>query len=248
MRRAHGVLRPKIESTGCVRGGLPCFNLSGPAEWRGQVSGRPSRACSRVVSLLSDCAHRQTARPVCRWLTVSEAGIHERISSRGASGEIWTARRAWDAEVSGDESEQALASGKVAGAVVPSHIRSAAPDGRLSRHAVGREPRFMMNCRGGMCCAIRANRPSSIAFPTQKTLKVDGSTRSPFVLDAAMRSKAHRRHANGVGQTGLDTPIVRRSHKARSRACIKSCSARTIDTAALTLIAIGRNDPSGFQR
>ena len=93
---------------GCARGGLPCFNLGGPAEWRGRVSGRPSRACSRIVSLLSDCAHRETARPVCRWLTVSEAEIHERISSRGASGEIWTARRAWDAEVSGDESGRAL--------------------------------------------------------------------------------------------------------------------------------------------
>ena len=31
--------------------------------------------------------------------------MHELISNRVASGEIWTARRAWDAEVSGDESE-----------------------------------------------------------------------------------------------------------------------------------------------
>ena len=42
------------------------------------------------------------------WFTVSEAEMHELISNRVASGEIWTARRAWDAEVSGDESGRAL--------------------------------------------------------------------------------------------------------------------------------------------
>ena len=42
------------------------------------------------------------------WFTVSEAEMHELISNRVASGEIWTARRAWDAEVSGDESKRAL--------------------------------------------------------------------------------------------------------------------------------------------
>jgi hypothetical protein len=34
--------------------------------------------------------------------------MHELISNRGASGEIWTARRARNAEVSGDESGWAL--------------------------------------------------------------------------------------------------------------------------------------------
>ncbi len=92
LRDAYGGLRPKIESTGCVRRGLPCFNLGGPAEWRGQVSGRPSRACSRVVSLLSDCAHRETARPERSLVHSSSGRKHAGRENRAGSRKDWTTR------------------------------------------------------------------------------------------------------------------------------------------------------------
>ena len=92
LRRAYGGLRPKLERTDCARGGLPCFNLGGPAEWRGQVSGRPSRACSRVVSLLSDCAHRETARPERSLVHSSSGRKHAGRENRAGSRKDWTTR------------------------------------------------------------------------------------------------------------------------------------------------------------
>jgi hypothetical protein len=71
-----------------------------PAQWRGRVPGRPSRACPRIVSPRIE----RPRAPICLWFTIPEAEMHELISNRGASGEIWTARRARNAEVSGDES------------------------------------------------------------------------------------------------------------------------------------------------
>jgi len=63
LRRAYGVLRPKLESTGCARGGLPCFNLGGPNARRGGVPGQSSPRSRWIVSMLSDRAHRDTSRP-----------------------------------------------------------------------------------------------------------------------------------------------------------------------------------------
>ena len=89
----------------CVRAlrqGVACEAVSrgGPAQWRGRVPGRPSRACPRIVSPRIE----RPRAPICLWFTIPEAEMHELISNRGASGEIWTARRARNAEVSGDES------------------------------------------------------------------------------------------------------------------------------------------------
>ena len=55
LRRAYAVLRQGVACAEVSRGG--------PAEWRGRVLGRRSRSCSRIVSMLSDRAHRETSRP-----------------------------------------------------------------------------------------------------------------------------------------------------------------------------------------
>ena len=66
----------------------------------GRVPGRPSRACPRIGSPRME--RLRTLKGL--WFTIPEAEMHELMSNRGASGEIRTARRAQDAEVSGDES------------------------------------------------------------------------------------------------------------------------------------------------
>ena len=86
----------RFAARGCVRGGLSRWasGMLGPS------AGRPSRACSRIVSPRIE----RPRAPICLWFTVPEAEMHELISNRGASAKLRTARRGRKAAVSGDES------------------------------------------------------------------------------------------------------------------------------------------------
>jgi hypothetical protein len=104
LRRAYGVLRPKLESTDCARGGLPA------SIWVGQMRDVAECQANRRRGLagLSPCFRigriEIPRAPKGLWFTVREAEMRELISNRGASGEIRTVRRPRNAEDSGDES------------------------------------------------------------------------------------------------------------------------------------------------
>jgi len=67
-----------------------------PADARGGLAGGVSRGIKKPRA------------PKGLLLTITEVKMHELISNRGPSGEIRTARRPRSAEVSGDDSRQAL--------------------------------------------------------------------------------------------------------------------------------------------
>ena len=70
MRRAYALLRQGVACAEVSRGG--------PGEWRGRGAGRPSRACSRIVSP----GIERPRAPICLWFTVPEAEMHEHINNR----------------------------------------------------------------------------------------------------------------------------------------------------------------------